>query len=117
MTSLRALILLTVVLFTAACGAISPEVTPFYTPPDPLPPGKPGEIIRTEPIETHSPDLYAWRVMYHSRDLNGRDMAVTGLFAAPAAPPPSGGYPCPPSRTARTKHADAPSNCPIPASP
>jgi acetyl esterase/lipase len=89
----RALVLLMVVLLAAACGTISPEVTPFYTPPEPLPRGKPGEIIKTEVIETNSPDLQAWRVMYHSRDLNGSDAAVTGLFAAPTAPPPSGGYP------------------------
>ena len=76
-----------------ACGAINPEVTPFYTPPSPLPPGKPGEIIKTEKIETNTAQVQAWRVMYHSRDLQGNDVAVTGLFAAPSAPAPEGGYP------------------------
>jgi pimeloyl-ACP methyl ester carboxylesterase len=76
-----------------ACGAINPQVTPFYTPPAPLPPGKPGEIIKTEKIETNNAQVQAWRVMYHSRDLQGKDVAVTGLFAAPAAPAPEGGYP------------------------
>lgn len=77
----------------AACGAINPEVTPFYTPPSPLPPGKPGEIIKTEKIETNNARVQAWRVMYHSRDLQGKDVAVTGIFAAPTAPAPQGGYP------------------------
>lgn len=93
MKILRALVLLLSLLIAVACGAINPEVTLFYTPPEPLPPGAPGEIIKTEAIETHNPELQAWRVMYHSRDVDGRDTAVTGLFAAPTTPPPSGGYP------------------------
>lgn len=93
MKRLCALVLLSSLLLAVACGAINPEVTLFYTPPEPLPLGAPGEIIKTEAIETNNPALQAWRVMYHSRDLHGRDTAVTGLFAAPTAPPPAGGYP------------------------
>src|SRR5690349_3567028 len=77
----------------AACSVISPDVTPFYTPPDPLPAGAPGEIIKTEKIETNNAQVEAWRVMYHSRDLNGNDIAITGLFAMPTTPPPSAGFP------------------------
>lgn len=72
---------------------LSPQVTAFYTPPEPLPPGKPGEIIKTEKIETNNAYVRAWRVMYHSRDLKGNDVAVTGIFAAPATLAPPGGYP------------------------
>lgn len=77
----------------AACSVISPDVTPFYTPPDPLPAGAPGQIIKTEQVETNNPGVQAWRVMYHSRDLNGNDIAVTGLVAEPTTPPPPNGFP------------------------
>lgn len=77
----------------AACSVINPELTPFYTPPDPLPYGAPGEIIKTEKIETRNANVQAWRVMYHSRDVQGQDIAVTGIFAAPNSPPPADGFP------------------------
>jgi len=48
--SLAALVVL------CACGIVIPQAhaddrqyEEFYTPPDPLPPGKPGDLIRTEP--------------------------------------------------------------------
>lgn len=80
-------------LLVPACGVVNPEVTSFYTPPDPLPVGTPGEIIKTEKIETNNAAVQAWRVMYLSRDLKGSPIAVTGLFAAPTAEPPDGGFP------------------------
>jgi hypothetical protein len=32
-----------------ADGGDEPQYAEFYTPPDPLPPGQPGDLIRTEP--------------------------------------------------------------------
>jgi triacylglycerol lipase len=32
-----------------AGGGDEPQYAEFYTPPDPLPPGQPGDLIRTEP--------------------------------------------------------------------
>lgn len=65
----------------------------FYGVPDPLPAGKPGDIIATEKVD--APDVHGtvYRVMYHSQALDGRDIPVTGLIAVPTAPAPSGGYP------------------------
>lgn len=80
-------------LLAAGYNYVTPGVTQFYTPPNPLPPGKPGEIIKSEKIDTYNLRVQAWRVMYHSRDLNGNDIAVSGMFAVPASPPPAGGYP------------------------
>lgn len=77
----------------SACAALSPQLTPFYTPPSPLTAAAPGTIIKTEPIETGIPTVRAWRVMYYSRALNGSPSAITGLFAAPTTPPPASGYP------------------------
>lgn len=56
----------------------------FYTPPQPLPQGKPGTIIRREPLSSNLPEgAQAWRVMYLSTDLEGQLIAVTGTVVAP----------------------------------
>lgn len=93
MKSVAILLLACFALLVSACGVVNPEITPFYAPPDPLPEGKPGDIIKTEKIETNNAAVQAWRVMYLSRDLRGDPIAVTGIFAAPTAAPPDGGFP------------------------
>lgn len=56
----------------------------FYTPPDPLPAGAPGTIIRQEPLPENLPeDAVAWRIMYLSTGVNGEPIAVTGVVVAP----------------------------------
>lgn len=64
----------------------------FYVVPDPLPPGEPGRLIRVQ--ELGERDGYVdLRVMYHSRDANDRDRAVTGIISYPTAEPPADGWP------------------------
>ncbi|PQZ61045.1 MULTISPECIES: S9 family peptidase [unclassified Microbacterium] len=63
----------------------------FYALPTPLPSGDPGEIIRIEPIESAPIDTTAWRVIYHSRDLAGVDIPVSGIVIVPDGPAPDGG--------------------------
>jgi fermentation-respiration switch protein FrsA (DUF1100 family) len=74
-----------------------PERPPeaFYAVPDPLPPGPPGALIRALPIAGPSviSDSRAWAVLYHSRDFDGRDVAVSGLVVAPPGAAPAGGRP------------------------
>jgi len=74
-----------------------PERPPeaFYAVPDPLPPGPPGALIRALPIAGMSviPDSRAWAVLYHSRDFQGRDVAVSGVVVAPPGAAPPGGRP------------------------
>jgi triacylglycerol lipase len=63
----------------------------FYTPPDPLPPGQPGDLIRTEPsrlVFEPSGQLGAFvatgtRIMYRSIDARGKPTAVTGTYFEP----------------------------------
>jgi hypothetical protein len=63
----------------------------FYTPPDPLPPGQPGDLIRTEPsrlVLEPSGQLGAilatgTRIMYRSTDARGNPIAVTGTYFEP----------------------------------
>ena len=67
------------------------EYVEFYTPPDPLPPGQPGDLIRTEPsrlVLEPSGQLGAimatgTRIMYRSTDSRGNPMAVTGTYFEP----------------------------------
>jgi hypothetical protein len=75
----------------------APERPPeaFYTVPGPLPPGPPGALIRAVPIAGPSvlPDSRAWTILYHSRDFDGRDVAVSGVVVAPPGAAPPGGRP------------------------
>lgn len=76
---------------TAAASAVSES---FYTPPSPLPAGKPGDIIRSEalptaikiPTPTGFIPAKATRIMYLSIDANGAPIAVTGYYLEPTKP-------------------------------
>ena len=71
----------------------------FYTPPSPLPPGQPGDLIRTEPsrlVLEPSGQLGAYvgtgtRIMYRSTDARGKPVAVTGTYIEPDVPWPGNG--------------------------
>jgi triacylglycerol lipase len=75
------------------------EYTEFYTPPSPLPPGAPGDVIRTEPsrlVLEPSGQLGAivatgTRIMYRSTDARGKPNAVTGTYFEPDNPWPGAG--------------------------
>jgi pimeloyl-ACP methyl ester carboxylesterase len=70
-------------------------LTSFYDTPHPLPPGKPGELIRSEPIDQYSLpyELSALRILYHSRTANGEDAPVSAVVLIPDGKPPAGGWP------------------------
>jgi alpha-beta hydrolase superfamily lysophospholipase len=70
-------------------------LTKFYDTPDPLPVGKPGELIRSEPFgEYDLPyDISAVRILYHSRSPSGEDVAVSGVVLVPDGTPPAGHWP------------------------
>jgi triacylglycerol lipase len=71
----------------------------FYTPPDPLPDGSPGDVIRSEPMRIvyePSGQLGSWvaqatRIMYRSIDSRGNPIAVTGTYFEPDRPWPGNG--------------------------
>jgi alpha-beta hydrolase superfamily lysophospholipase len=63
----------------------------FYDVPDPLPAAVPGTVVRSEPLPQGPAGALAWRVLYHSRDLNSADIVVSGVVVAPASPAPPGG--------------------------
>ena len=60
----------------------------FYEPPSPLPAGRPGDVIRAEPIDAYVvPGLRlrarAWRVLYRSTSATGEPTAVSGTVLVP----------------------------------
>lgn len=65
----------------------------FNVLPDPLPAGSPGELIRSERLLGAPDGAIAWRVLYHSTDLGGTAIGVSGIVVAPTAPAPPGGRP------------------------
>lgn len=72
------------------------SVDDFYVLPVPLPSGRPGELIRTQPHPADRADpagATSTRIMYHSVDSAGRDRAVTGTVTVPAGEAPEGGWP------------------------
>ena len=86
---------------TSAAPSTAPAAQPeqydgavegFYEVPDPLPEGEPGQLIRVQEVGEQA-GTRTVRVMYHSRDSEGRDRAVSGLVSHPTAPAPEGGWP------------------------
>ncbi len=65
----------------------------FEVLPDPLPAGRPGELIRQETLLGAPNGSHAWRVLYHSTDVHGQDIGVSGVVVVPDGPAPSGGWP------------------------
>jgi pimeloyl-ACP methyl ester carboxylesterase len=68
------------------------SVDGFYEVPDPLPAGKPGQLIRVQDLGSKGGRTTV-RVMYHSTDATGADRAVTGTITYPDGTPPKGGWP------------------------
>ncbi|WP_232784476.1 IS3 family transposase [Mycobacteroides chelonae] len=75
----------------AADSGDEPRYEAFYIPSDPLPPGAPGDLIRSEPsrlVLEPSGELGAimatgTRIMYRSTDARGNPIAVTGTYLEP----------------------------------
>ncbi|WP_421695929.1 lipase family protein [Aestuariivirga sp.] len=68
----------------------------FYLPPSPLASAEHGAVIRSEALTGSASLPSAARnllVLYHSRNLDGQDIAVSGTIAIPQGEPPGGGWP------------------------
>ena len=67
------------------------QYTDFYTPPNPLPPGEPGDLVRSEPSrlvlepsgQVGALNATGTRVMYRSTDARGNPDVVTGTYFEP----------------------------------
>ena len=69
------------------------EITeePFYALPDPIPAGNPGDVVRTEQLQSAPYGTVARRVMYHSTDVHGAPLLTSAVVIAPTAPWTGGG--------------------------
>src|ERR1700730_17990091 len=67
-------------------------IGPFYQPPDPLPPGRPGALIRSERLAAPA-GYVAWKILYHSLGAADADIAVSGFVVIGDRPAPPGGRP------------------------
>jgi pimeloyl-ACP methyl ester carboxylesterase len=83
-----------IALVALASGATAaphrPTRTDFYTPPSPLVKRAPGTLIRSEPI-TAPAGAKAWRILYHSRAVDGHDIAASGVVVVPTGAAPTAG--------------------------
>ena len=70
-------------------------ITDFYDTRKPLPAGKPGELIRSEPFDDYAlpPEVSVVRILYYSRSALGKDVAASGVVLIPDGRPPAGGWP------------------------
>jgi len=87
--------LVVVLALSGAAGAVGVAVKDggdFYTPPANMPKRAPGTLIRSAPMTAPS-GAKAWKVLYHSRAVDGRDIAVSGIVVAPTGAAPKGGRP------------------------
>ncbi|MFI6689989.1 lipase family protein [Streptomyces sp. NPDC050485] len=67
----------------------------FYNVPEDLPWAPVGSLIRAEAAQDYQLDagMRALRILYHSRDSRGRDVATSGVVVLPAGQAPAGGWP------------------------
>lgn len=69
---------------SSQCAAAAAVAEDFYLPPDPLPKGQPGDVIRCQPLQTlHSALGSVTLIMYLSTDVHGDPIAVTGVVIEP----------------------------------
>ena len=68
--------------------------TAFYDAPA-LATTKPGDLLRQEPFRGYAVPTGAGavRILYHSLNADGRDVATSGVVLIPAGHPPAGGWP------------------------
>ena len=74
-------------------GAAPIEVAPeddLYAYAEDFAPGEPGEVIAVQEVDTTA-DATVLRVLYHSKSLEGDDIAVSGVIAFPEGEPPEEG--------------------------
>lgn len=75
----------------AAAGFVVPAFADFYDATPAELEGKPGSIIRSEPMSGAPLGAQAYRVLYRSTGLKGERIAVSGVVIVPIALPPPGG--------------------------
>ena len=78
-----------VVALGCAGGPRKPDA--FYQPPAPMPPGKPGDVLRSEPVADGPDGARSFRILYRSTGMKGEPVAVSAMLVVPDGPAPQGG--------------------------
>ena len=67
----------------------------FYNLPDPIPSGKPGDLIKAEPYDDYALpySVSVTRALYHSVNAIGQDVVASGVILVPQGKEPLGGWP------------------------
>jgi pimeloyl-ACP methyl ester carboxylesterase len=85
--------------FAEAAAATNEKAIPppaglpsFYAVPQPLP-SKAGTLLKSQRVAVEGLHGTVYRVMYVSRSMRNRPVAVTGIVDIPNGPVPAGGYP------------------------
>ena len=70
-------------------------ITKFYDAPADLRASRPGDLLRSERFAGYTlpQGASAVRILYHSRDAEGRSVATSGVVLTPAGKPPATGWP------------------------
>ncbi len=70
------------------------DLQPFYTPPNPMPPGPLGSLVKSEPI-TGLPltGVNSYRVMYRTEDPDKTPRVSSGMLFVPTGPVPAADRP------------------------
>ncbi len=87
--------------FFSTCPAVAaeksaaevPKGKTVYDVPDPLPPGKHGDLIWATEIKTDIPGARAWKVLYRSTDIHDAAIPVSGMVIAPVDKAAANGRP------------------------
>jgi acetyl esterase/lipase len=80
-------------MLAAGCGSAPPPPGAFYAPKTRAGAGRPGALIRSEPMKGAPPGASAWKVLYASTGLSGEPIEVSGVIIAPDLPAPASGRP------------------------
>jgi alpha-beta hydrolase superfamily lysophospholipase len=67
----------------------------FYAAPRSLSRTRPGDLLEQQPVTAYRlpPGATARRILYHSLDADGRDVATSAFIVVPAGRAPAGGWP------------------------
>ncbi len=93
MTRTRTACAALLLLASLGCAGAPRKPDAFYQPPESLPPGTPGEVLRMEPLEGGPSGARSWLLLYRSTGLKGEPVAVSAVLLVPDGEAPAGGRP------------------------
>ncbi len=79
------------VVVSLGCATAARKPDAFYEPPLPMPAGKPGDVLRSEPVADGPEGARSWRILYRSTGMQGEPVAVSAMLVVPDGPAPQGG--------------------------